>query len=208
MARKSQSRRRPLRRLVATLVFLAVAAGAGYAGFAWLKLKASLASAGPGVRSTRLYLASAKDGPVKTSLPFVLKAAVKREDAQDWLSDGDRGLVEKRFAWDPSAWSWTEDPAPALPLDERSKLQVLSVNPLLPQVIDALADKDAHRREVAGRALRMRTGQDLGYRFDGSEASRAKAIEAWRKWWDENKVKWGKEQIDRIFGGGEPAAGK
>lgn len=45
----------------------------------------------------------------------------------------------------------------------------------------------------------IRTGQDFGYRYDASEAERAKAVAAWEKWWDENKVKYtGGQILDKV----------
>ncbi len=196
MARSSS---RTLRRLTLRLVLLAFAIAAGYGIWAKVKLDRALAAGGAGKRSIRYEVVAAGSCAVKTSLPFVLRASAKRLDAlQNWLPDERDGLIERRLDWSPGAWDWVDDPPPALPPADLVKLKALAVLPP-PLLIDALNDPDPRRREVAGQALVLETGQDLGYRYDLSPERRAEAVAAWRKWWDENKVRYGQEKLEKVF---------
>src|SRR6185503_7605573 len=108
-----------------------------------------------------------------------------RLDAQNWLADGDRGLVDRRVALAPGGFRWQDDPPPPLAALELITLKGLSQMPV-PMLIDALDSEDAYQREVAGQELRLRTGQDFGYRPDLSPERRARVIAEWKKWWAEN----------------------
>jgi hypothetical protein len=135
---------------------------------------------------------------VKTSLPFVVRASIKRLDAQNWLPDGDRGLIDRRLAFTPGGFRWQDDPPPSLPDLELLTLKAISHLPVA-MLIDRLDDESAHQREVAGHALRLRTGQDFGYRHDLPSDRRAKTIAAWRKWWEENKARYQTEKAREIL---------
>ncbi len=195
---------RAVRRIFLRLLALVLLAALAYGAWAWFDLNRKLAAIGAGDREVRYELASPSDGPMKTSLPFVVRAIVKRRDAQNWLPTEKGGLVEKRYAWSPGEWKWVEDPPPDLAVDERLDLELLSRMPP-PSLIDALLDQDPHRREVAARALRIETGEEFGYRFDLPPERRAEAAAACRKWWEQNKVRYGKEKLEKVFkGAGEP----
>jgi hypothetical protein len=189
----------PARRLGCSLFLLVALAVLSYAGWARLQLGRTLAAKGDGKRETRYGLVSPSGSPVKTSWPFVVRAAAKRLDVQNWLPDGDRGLVEGTFYWSPGEWKWIEsDPAP-LDAGVLIELKALSVS-LPPKWIEALADRDARRREVAFQALRIETGQDLGYRPDLPPERQEGAIAAWKRWWDANKLEYGREKLEKVFG--------
>ena len=186
-----------MRRVALRLLTLALLAVLTYGGWAWFNLNRRLTALGPGGRAVGYELAAPAECPVKTSWPYVVRANVKHEGAQNWLPAGGAGLVEKRFCWSPGEWKWVEDPPAPLLAEERLNLELLARLPP-PSLIEALEDPDPHRREVAGRALRIETGQDFGYRFDAAPERRSAAAAAFRKWWETNKLRYGKEKLEKL----------
>ena len=187
--------RRTLRKLAGWLVILCLLVAA-YGAWMHYRLGRTLDAAGVGERSIRYQVARSGESAVKTSLPFVIRASVKRRDAQNFLPDGDRGLIDRRLAFAPGGFSWQDDPPSALPTLELLQLKGIAQLPV-PMLIDQLDAAGVHQREVAAQELRLRTGQDLGYRPDLPPDRRAKAIAAWRKWWEENQVKYGTEKVQK-----------
>jgi len=181
------------------ILFLAVAA---YGAWMHLQLGRTLDAAGIAARSIRYQVVNPRESAVKTSLPFVVRASIKRLDAQNWFPDGARGLIDRRLAFTPGGFRWQDDPPPSLPDLEVLTLKAISQLPV-PMLIDRLDAESAHQREVAGHTLRLRTGQDFGYRHDLPSDRRAKTIAAWRKWWEANKVRYQtekvREKLEEIF---------
>ena len=56
------------------------------------------------------------------------------------------------------------------------------VERLLPELVDALEDRDPAVRMFASVALRKLTGKDFGFKPHGSPAEREEAIRQWRVW--------------------------
>jgi len=56
-------------------------------------------------------------------------------------------------------------------------------------LIEVLGDSEYGMRDTAFKALRMRTGRDFGFNPAGGSLARAKAIEAWRRWWQDEQRK-------------------
>ena len=54
-------------------------------------------------------------------------------------------------------------------------------------LIEVLADEEYGMRAAAFRALKARTGRDLGYNPAGGDLARAKSLQSWRKWWQEEQ---------------------
>jgi hypothetical protein len=204
----ASSLRRTVRRVCLRLLTLLLFFALAYFAWGWFTLHRKLTALGPGGRTVSYELAAPADTPLATSWPFVVRANVKQEGAQDWLPAGKAGLVEKRFAWSPGSWQWVEDPPPPLAPDVLLRLELLAKMPP-PSLIEALTDADPLRREVAGRALRLIAGQDFGYRFDGPPERQVEAAGAYRKWWEASKVRYARdkvEQLEKVFKGPEAPA--
>ncbi|HEY3320821.1 MAG TPA: hypothetical protein VGP72_10185 [Planctomycetota bacterium] len=54
-------------------------------------------------------------------------------------------------------------------------------------LIEALADSERGIRQEAFRSLEARTHRDFGYMPDGGEVARSRAVDDWRKWWQEQQ---------------------
>lgn len=204
----SSSLRKAVHRVALRLLTLALLLALAYTAWGWFTLHRKLTALGGGAREVSYELAAPADTPLATSWPFVVRANVKQEGAQDWLPAGKAGLVEKRFAWSPGAWQWVEDLPPPLAPDVLLRLEMLAKMPP-PSLIEALLDADPLRREVAARALRPIAGQDFGYRFDLPPERREEAAAAYRKWWEASKVRYAKdklEQLEKVLKGPEAPA--
>lgn len=57
----------------------------------------------------------------------------------------------------------------------------------LGDLIEVLADEDYGMRNTAFQAVKARAGRDLGYASSGGALARAKAIESWRRWWQDEQ---------------------
>src|SRR5262245_2289397 len=121
--------RKALRKLAGWLVILCLVIAA-YGAWMHFHLGRTLDAAGVGERSIRYQIAGSKESAVKTSLPFVIRASVRRLDAQNWLPDGDRGLIDRRLALAPGGFSWQDDPPPALPTLELLELKGIAQLPV------------------------------------------------------------------------------
>jgi HEAT repeat protein len=56
-------------------------------------------------------------------------------------------------------------------------------------LITLLSDSDQGVQKAASDSLRKITGQDYGFRVNGSAKSKSEAIEGWRFWWRDNQSK-------------------
>lgn len=54
-------------------------------------------------------------------------------------------------------------------------------------LIEVLADEAYGMRSTAFKALKARTGRDFGYSPSGGELARAKSLQSWRKWWQDEQ---------------------
>jgi hypothetical protein len=187
-----------LRRLVKKVVlYVVLPAGllaGGYGCWAKSRLDARLEADGVQKYSGSYSLVPPQEVKVETSLPRVLRVEVKRRDGQNWLPSASGDLIHGAYAWDPSKNQWLDLPPSSDALVKSAKLRVLQPYPV-PKLIDVLADEDPLARQVAITELRLRTGQDLGYRHDLTPEKRAAAIAKWRSWWEENKVRYGVEKV-------------
>jgi hypothetical protein len=144
--------------------------------------------------SSSYSLLRPSESRVETSLPYVLRALVKRQDGGNYLPAPDGRLVTFVYDWSPAGNEWREVVPSPEALLQSVKLQRFEL--FTPgQLIDSLTDQDVQAREVASSLLVLRTGQDFGYRFDRSPPSQGEAIRKWRSWWEANKVEWGTKKV-------------
>ena len=54
-------------------------------------------------------------------------------------------------------------------------------------LIEVLADDEYGMRATAFKALKARTGRDHGFNPAGGDLARAKSLQAWRKWWQDEQ---------------------
>lgn len=129
---------------------------------------------------------------IKSSLPRVLRVAVKRKDGANYRPHGN-GTIADVFDWNPASSTWSSTP---MSLEEQAEsLRLRAFSFLLPgELIEILGDQNQRYREVAFALLRARTDQDFGYRHDLPPDSQRPAIDKWRAWWDKNKLTWSVEK--------------
>lgn len=75
--------------------------------------------------------------------------------------------------------------APIVRARSASQGEGLPEETVIPALIARLSDPDPVVRLSAHHALRKRTGRDYGFVPWADEAERAKAIDRWRRWWNE-----------------------
>lgn len=171
----------------------------GY-GF-WMKsrLDAQLAPSNITKYSSSCSLLQPAQSQVETSLPYILRVEVRRQDGANYLPAPKGGLIHGIYDWSPSRIQWVEAAPSPEALAESVKLrrfEVFTPGQLIDSLSDhSLSDHDVHVREVASTLLVLRTGQDFGYRFDRPPESQVEAIKKWRAWWEANKVEWGTEKV-------------
>ena len=178
-----------LKKVILYLILITALVAAGYSWWMKSRLDARLAAEEVKEFSSSFSLVEPARTEVRSSLPRILRVAVKRKDVPNWLPCEGHGLVHGAYDWSPEGSEWVPVEPTAEARAEALQLRRLEV--LTPgQHIDALTDDDSHVREAANALLVLRTSQDFGFRYDRTLESQREAIDKWKSWWADNKLSW------------------
>ncbi len=80
---------------------------------------------------------------------------------------------------------------PRLRMEAAIAVKSMRTKSAVPALIGGLEADNADVRKFSAEALVAIVGRSHGYNHDDTPENRSKAVEKWKKWWEENKQSWG-----------------